>query len=98
MDPVSRIAYSFEVIPYAPVETGVCFMLVCQEENNMEYAIVEKANLLSVHGVFDTLDRAEAFLAGIIPLFVARGFYVDKTLCKDSFEVIPYAPKRRKRS
>lgn len=64
----------------------------------MEYAIVEKKNRLAVHGVFDTRERAESFITDIIPLFVAWGFYVDKTLCKDSFEVIPYAPKRRKRS
>ena len=64
----------------------------------MEYAIVEKKNHLAVHGIFDTLDRAEAFLAGTIPLYVARGFYMDKTLRADSFEVIPYAPKPRKRS
>lgn len=64
----------------------------------MEYAIVEKANHLAVHGIFDTRERAEAFLAGTIPLYVARGFYMDKTLRADSFEVIHYAPKRRKMS
>ncbi len=64
----------------------------------MEYAIVEEKNHLAVHGIFDTLDRAEAFLAGTIPIHVARGYFMDKTLRADSFEVIPYAPKRRKRS
>lgn len=64
----------------------------------MEYAIVEKKNHLAVHGIFDTRDRAEAFTAGIIPLYVARSYFMDKTLRADSFEVIPYAPKRRKRS
>lgn len=64
----------------------------------MEYAIVEKKNHLAVHGIFDTLDRADAFLAGAVPLYVARDYCMDKTLCKDSFDVIPYAPKRRKRS
>lgn len=63
----------------------------------MEYAIVEKANHLSVHGVFDTRERAEAFLAGTIPLYVARSYFMDKTLRADSFKIIPYAPKRRKR-
>ena len=62
----------------------------------MEYAIAEKANNLAVHGVFDSRDRAEAFLAGAIPLYVARGYFLDKTLRADSFDVIPYAPKRRK--
>ena len=64
----------------------------------MEYVIVEKADHLAVHGIFDSRDRAEAFLAGTIPLYVARGFYMDKTLRADSFDVLPYAPKRRKMS
>ena len=64
----------------------------------MEYAIVEKKNHLAVHGVFDTRDRAEAFLAGTIPIHVARGYLMDKTLRADSFEVLPYAPRRRKGS
>lgn len=63
----------------------------------MGYAIVEKKNRLAVHGVFDTRERAEAFLACIIPLYVARSCFMDKTLRADSFEVIPYAPRRRKR-
>lgn len=64
----------------------------------MKYAIVEKANHLAVYGVFDTRERAEALLAGTVPLYAARGYFMDKTLRADSFEVIPYAPKRRKRS
>lgn len=64
----------------------------------MEYAIVEKANHLAVHGIFDSRERADAFLRETIPMHVARSYFMDKTLCKDSFEVIPYAPKRRKRS
>lgn len=39
----------------------------------MEYAIVEKKNHRAVHGIFDTRDRAEAFLRETIPLYVARG-------------------------
>jgi len=64
----------------------------------MEYAIVEKKNHLAVHGIFDTRDRAEAFLRETIPMHVARSYFMDKTLRADSFEVIPYAPKRRERS
>jgi len=64
--------------------------MICQEEDIVRYAVVEKANHRAVHEVFDTRERAEAFIAGIIPLYVAHGLYVDKTLRKDSFEVIPY--------
>lgn len=64
----------------------------------MEYAIVEKANHLAVHGIFDTPRRAEAFLRGTILVYVAQGLYMDKTLHADSFEVIPYSPRRSKLS
>lgn len=71
---------------------------VLSRGNIMEYAIVEKKNRLAVHGIFDSRERAEAFTRETIPVYVARGYYMDKTLRADSFEVIPYAPKRRKRS
>lgn len=64
----------------------------------MEYAIVEKANHRAVHGVFDSRARAEAFLRIENPVHVARSYFMDKTLRAGSFEVIPYVPKRRKRS
>lgn len=64
----------------------------------MEYAIVEKENHNAVHGIFDSPRRAEAFLRETILVYVALGYYMDKTLRADSFEVIPYAPKRRKGS
>lgn len=54
--------------------------MICQEEDIVRYAVVEKANHRAVHEVFDTRERAEAFIAGIIPLYVAHGLYVDKTL------------------
>lgn len=52
------------------------------------YKIVEKANHLAVHGLYDTLERAEWGLRVRIPDYVERGFYMDKTLTKDSFEII----------
>ena len=51
------------------------------------YKIVEKANRLAVHGIFDTLERAQRHLNYVIPGYVARGYYMDKTLTRDSFEV-----------
>lgn len=63
----------------------------------MEYAIVEKANHLAVHGIFDSRERAEAFLRETIPMHVARGYFTDKTLRADSFEVIQCSSRRSKR-
>ena len=50
--------------------------------------IVEKRNHNAVHGIFDTRDRAERHLREIIPRYVARGYFMDKTLTADDFEII----------
>ena len=52
------------------------------------YWIVEKQNRLAVHGHFDTLLRAKRHLVTVIPDYVKRGFFMNKTLNQDSFEII----------
>ena len=52
------------------------------------FKIVEKQNPLAVHGLFDSLDRAEQHLKETIPQYVARGFFMDKTLTATSFEIV----------
>ncbi len=52
------------------------------------HKLVEKNNHLAVHALFDTLDRAERHLSVVIPDYVARGFFMDKSLTADSFEII----------
>lgn len=47
--------------------------------------IVEKNNRLAVHGIFDTPERAERHLREIIPVYVARGYFADKTLRPEDF-------------
>lgn len=54
----------------------------------MTYAIVEKDNPLALHGLFDSLDRARRHLADVIPMYVDRGYFVDKTLTRDSFTIV----------
>lgn len=56
----------------------------------MSFAIVEKDNHLAVHGIFDYRDSAERFLKDTIPVYVAKSYYMNKTLTADSFEVIEY--------
>lgn len=50
-------------------------------------AIVEKANHNAVHAYCSTLESAQRYLAEIVPLHCARGYYMDKTLTPDSFEI-----------
>jgi hypothetical protein len=54
----------------------------------MTYALVEKANHLAIHGLFDTLERAENHLTNVVPVYVAKDYFMDKTLTPDSFEII----------
>lgn len=52
------------------------------------YKLVEKTNRHAVHGIFDSLERAENHLANVIPEYVKRGYFIDKTLTADSFTII----------
>lgn len=57
----------------------------------MEYAIVEKNNHLAVHSYHYSYESAEKHLRETVPSYCARGFYMDKTLTPESFEIIPRA-------
>tara|TARA_R110000868_G_scaffold14344_1_gene66597 strand:+ start:491 stop:661 length:171 start_codon:yes stop_codon:yes gene_type:complete len=52
------------------------------------FKLVEINNELAVHGIFDTKERAEKHLKETIPLYVQRGYFMDKTLTADSFKII----------
>lgn len=52
-----------------------------------KYKIVEKKNPLAVHALFDSLQRAERHLNEVIPEYVKRGFFMDKTLTENCFEI-----------
>lgn len=54
----------------------------------MKYALIERANPLAIHALFDSLERAERHLREVIPLYVQRGYFMDKTLTADSFSII----------
>lgn len=51
------------------------------------FKIVEKKNHLAVHGLFDSKERAERHLTIVIPEYVAKGYFMDKTLTADCFEI-----------
>lgn len=56
----------------------------------MKFAIVEKKNNLALHGIFDSKERAEEHLAKTIPVYVARGYFMNKSLTASCFEVVAY--------
>lgn len=61
------------------------------------YKIVEKADRLAVHGIFDRLERAEQHLREVIPVYVARGYFDNKSLTADSFVIDPVPSISRRR-
>ena len=56
----------------------------------MQYALVEKSNHLHLHALFDSLDRAKLHLQNVIPDYVRKSYFMDKTLTANSFEIIEY--------
>jgi len=50
--------------------------------------LVEKKNHLAVHGLFYSREKAEKHLRETIPEHVRKGYFMDKTLTADDFEVI----------
>lgn len=52
------------------------------------FKLVEINNKLAVHGIFDLEERAKKHLEETIPLYVQRGYFMDKTLTADSFKII----------
>lgn len=52
------------------------------------FSIVEKKNHHAVHGLFYTRERAQKHLDENIPQYVARGYFMDKSLKADSFEIL----------
>lgn len=54
----------------------------------MVYWIVEKKNHKALHGIFDSYERAVNHLNNTIPFYCDNGYFMDKTLTPDSFEII----------
>jgi hypothetical protein len=57
-------------------------------EKAKQFKLVEKANHLAVHGLFGSRQSAETFLRDTVPVYLAKSYYMDKTLTVNSFEVI----------
>jgi hypothetical protein len=56
--------------------------------NAKQWKLVEKDNPLAVHGLFSSEQSAKEHLAKVIPEYVQKGFFMDKTLTAESFCVV----------
>ncbi len=56
-------------------------------ERALQWGIYEKKNRNALHGIFMSMESAERHLHKTIPDYCARGFFMDKTLTPESFEV-----------
>jgi hypothetical protein len=54
----------------------------------MSYVIVEKHNHLAIHAICSTRESAERWLTVAAPTYVQRGYFMDKSLTADSFEIL----------
>ncbi len=55
---------------------------------NHDWKLVEKKNRHACHGLFISKESAERHLLETIPIYCNRGYFMDKTLTPESFEVI----------
>lgn len=54
-----------------------------------EYILVEKNNHLAVHALFgQNKAAAEKHLKETIPVYCQKGYFMDKTLTPESFEIV----------
>jgi hypothetical protein len=51
------------------------------------FYVVEKVNPLAVHAHCSTQDRAQHWIDNNAPEYVRLGYFTDKTLTADSFEI-----------
>lgn len=52
------------------------------------FKIVEKKNHLAVHALCETAESAARWIAKNAVEYCAKGYFMDKTLTPDSFEIV----------
>jgi len=52
------------------------------------FKIVEKRNVKAVHAIFNSRAKAERHLRVLIPVYVKRGYFDDKTLTPSDFTIV----------
>ena len=53
----------------------------------MTFKVIEKQNPLAVHAICDTRERAQFWIDTKTPEYIAKGYFMDKTLTADSFTI-----------
>jgi hypothetical protein len=56
------------------------------------FKIVEKKDHNAVHGLFMSRETAERHLLEAIPVYVAKGYFTDKSLRAGDFEIVEVKP------
>ena len=51
------------------------------------FKVIEKLNPLAVHAICHSLEGAQRWIAINAPEHVSKGYFMDKTLTKDSFTI-----------
>ena len=54
----------------------------------MRWDVVEKKNPFHLHAICSTRESAERWIKELAPEYCAKGFFMDKTLTPESFEII----------
>ena len=63
----------------------------------MQYQMVEKKDHLAVHVIFNSKERGERFLKETVPEYVKKGYYMDKTLTANDFEIVERLPNGKRK-
>lgn len=82
-----------ELVAY--VIACLVFLPLFFRELIMTYKVVEKNNPLAVHAHCMTEESALKWINEKAPLYASRGYFMDKTLNKDSFTIKNDNPKRK---
>jgi len=53
----------------------------------MTFKVIEKQNPLAVHAICDSRERAQFWIDTKAPEYVAKGYFMNKTLTADSFTI-----------
>ena len=54
----------------------------------MKFKVIEVNNPLAIHCIADTKERAEHWINIKAPIYIEKGYFMDKELTKESFKIL----------
>lgn len=66
--------------------TPLFFLNLCS--SMAKFYLTEKRNHNVIHAIFDSQESAQRHLSETIPEYCKRGYFMDKTLTPDDFEIV----------